>query len=51
MFNSVIAKQFAKATYLNKILTSNAANARQFSVAFNVKSRFQDAYEAKMASS
>ncbi len=38
-----------KASFLNKVITSSMAPTRQFaSVAFNVKSKFETAYETKM---
>ena len=49
MFSSLAHQQLAKATFLNKFVQPAAAQIRQFSVAYNVKSRFQQAYEAKMA--
>lgn len=38
-----------KASFLNKVITSSMVPARNFaSVAFNVKSKFETAYETKM---
>jgi len=39
----------SKASFLNKIIASSAQQSRGFaSVAFNVKSKFETAFEAKM---
>ncbi len=39
----------SKASFLNKIISSSVQPARNFaSVAFNVKSKFETAFEAKM---
>jgi hypothetical protein len=37
-----------KPTFLNRVLGASAQQSRQFSVAFNVKSKFEDAFEKKM---
>lgn len=37
-----------KATFLNRVFSSAAPPSRAFSVAFNVKSKFETAYELKM---
>jgi hypothetical protein len=41
----MLAKQANAASFLNKVLTPAA---RSFSVAFNVKSKFETAFESKM---
>ena len=41
----MLAKQAATASFLNKVLTPAS---RSFSVAFNVKSKFETAFETKM---
>ena len=38
----------AKSSFLNRVLTSSVQPARNFSVAFNVKSKFEAAYEKKI---
>lgn len=39
----------SKASFLNRVIASGVHGpARNFSVAFNVKSKFETAYEAKM---
>jgi hypothetical protein len=44
MLNSAVSK----ASFLNRVITSGMAPQRQFaSVAFNVKSKFETAFEAK----
>lgn len=52
MLNSVVAKTAphfsSNATFLSKVLASAPNGARQFSVAFNVRSKFEDAYEKRM---
>lgn len=37
-------------TYLNKMVTAAAAPAREFSIAFNVRSKFEAAYQKKQQS-
>lgn len=41
----------ANATFLNRMLMASSTQARNFSVAFNIKSKFEDAYEKKLKSS
>lgn len=50
MLNSVVAKTTAQATFLSKMLCAGGVpqGARQFSVAFNVRSKFEEAYHKKM---
>lgn len=38
----------SKATFLNRVIASGAHPARNFSAAFNVRSKFEAAYENKM---
>lgn len=40
----------ANATFLNRMLMASSTQARTFSVAFNIKSKFEDAYEKKLRS-
>jgi hypothetical protein len=54
MFSSVVkaAPQLisSNSSFLNKMVTSQMQQGvRQFSVAFNVKSRFEDAFQKKVA--
>jgi len=55
MLNSAVAKSASQVlannnTYLKKMVsTSLSHGARPFSVAFNVKSKFEDAFEKRMA--
>lgn len=37
-----------KPTYLNRVLQASSQQSRQFSVAFNVKSKFETAFDQKM---
>lgn len=37
----------ANPTFLNKVLGGSVKQARQFSVAFNIKSKFEAAFEQK----
>ncbi len=39
----------ANSTFLNKVLGTTTKQARQFSVAFNIKSKFENAYEQKQS--
>jgi hypothetical protein len=60
MFNSFVAKatpqifggaSHANLTYLNRLMKpAMAYQVRQYSVAYNIKSKFEAAYEAKQAS-
>lgn len=56
MLNSVVAKTAphlfqANNTFLNRLVSSSVSHgARPFSVAYNVRSKFEDAYQKKMAS-
>lgn len=55
MFNSALAKSSsslfsANATFLNKVLASSVPQRHFASVAFNVKSKFETAFNAKQAS-
>lgn len=38
----------ANASFLNKMLATSSTQSRNFSVAFNIKSKFEDAYEKKL---
>ena len=38
----------AKTSFLNRVINSTVVPSRQFSVAFNVKSKFEAAYELKL---
>jgi hypothetical protein len=55
MLNSVVAKTTPQIlsqghSFLNRVVASSMTHgARPFSVAFNVKNKFEDAYEKKMA--
>ena len=56
MLNSFVARTApqifsANATFLNKVVNPALyQSARQFSVAYNIKSKFEAAYEKKMES-
>lgn len=55
MLNSAVAKSASQVlannnTYLKKMVSTPMSHgARPFSVAFNVKSKFEDAFEKRMA--
>jgi hypothetical protein len=55
MLNSVVAKTTPQIlshghSYLNRLVASSMTHgARPYSVAFNVKSKFEDAFEKRMA--
>jgi len=38
----------SKASFLNRVIASGAQPSRNFSVAFNVRSKFEAAYDTKM---
>jgi hypothetical protein len=38
-------------SYLNRMLAATVPQSRNFSVAFNIKSKFEEAYEKKLKSS
>jgi len=43
----MLSSTLSKATFLNRVIGQSTV-ARNFSVAFNVKSKFETAYELKM---
>lgn len=45
------AMMSANASFLNKIVMASAVPSRQFSVAFNVKSKFEAAFQKKQQAS
>lgn len=45
----MLGSSLSKVSFLNRVINSNIqTQARNFSVAFNVKSKFEAAYETKM---